>query len=164
MWRSRGLCALPSFCRQTNLKEVERWVTAGGSPQGNTCGTISSSPPSIDLEGSNHESQITIISNLNYLKSQLSQLLILNSQLSFTARISSWLSVRNKDFLQVSVPKFPLKAPVIWQFQNLVLLLRRQGPDTENRETTREHKPPSPPPRQGRARCRKEERSYALFR
>ena len=71
------------------------------------------------------------ISNHNYLKSQLSQLLILNSQLSFTARISNWLSVRNKDFLQVSVPKFPLKAPVIWQFQNLVLLLRRQGPDTE---------------------------------
>ena len=165
MWRSRGLCALPSFCRQTNLKEVERWVTAGDSPQGNTCGTISSFPPfhrprrgrTTNLKS--QLSQISIISNHNYQFSILN-LLILNFHCAHNQLAIS----KKQRFLTGLRPKIPLKGTRYLAVPKLSATFAASRPRHRNRETTREHKPPSPPPRQGRARCRKEERSYALFR
>jgi hypothetical protein len=106
------------------------------------------------------------ISNHNYLKSQLSQLLILNSQFSIIFYCAhKQLAISKKQrFLTGLRPKIPLKGTRYLAVPKLSATFAASRPRHRNRETTREHKPPSPPPRQGRARCRKEERSYALFR
>ena len=103
------------------------------------------------------------------LKSQLSQISIIsiiNSQFSIIFYCAhKQLAISKKQrFLTGLRPKIPLKGTRYLAVPKLSATFAASRPRHRNRETTREHKPPSPPPRQGRARCRKEERSYALFR